>query len=172
MRLKWLFQKFKLRYGSQETVTRTLRELGVQVCEGCRIYTQNFGTEPWLIKLGNRVCISPDVTFATHGLNFPFQEKYKSLTYFGPIEIKDNVQIGINVTILPYVTIGPNSVVGAGSVVTKDIPPDSVAAGNPARVLCTMDEYEKKCVAMHIDIPNDAEAARKVLEEHFWGKKT
>ena len=169
MGLRRLYQKLALKYGSQETVIKTLRAMGVRIGEGCRIYTSNFGSEPFLIKIGNRVCISNDVTFVNHQLNWPFQEKYDSLTGFDTIEIKDNCQIGVNVTILPGVTIGPNSIVGAGSVVVKDVPADSVAAGNPARVITTMEEYEKKCVEGHIDIPLDRDAARAVLEKHFWG---
>lgn len=148
---------------------RTLREMGVRIGDGCRIYTTDFGGEPWLIRIGNRVCISNDVTFVNHGLNWPFQEKYESLTGFGPIDIRDNCQIGVRATILPHVTIGPNSIVGACSVVTKDVPPDTVVAGNPARVIGTMAEYEEKCLARHIDIPTDRAAARRVLEARFWG---
>jgi acetyltransferase-like isoleucine patch superfamily enzyme len=169
MSLRRIIQKLKLRYGSQETVARTLREMGVRVGERCRIYTQNFGGEPWLIRIGDHVCISNDVTFVNHNLTWPLQEKYDSLTAFGTIDIRDNCQIGVNVTILPGVTIGPDSIVGAGSVVTRDVPPGTVAAGNPARPICTLAEYEEKCRARHIDIPLDPEAARAVLERHFWG---
>lgn len=169
MGLNRLIQKLKLRYGSQETVIRTLREMGVQIGERCRIYTPNFGTEPWLIRIGDHVCVSNDVTFVNHDLNWPFQDKYESLTGFGKIEIRDNCQIGVRATILANVTIGPNSIVGACSVVTKDVPPNTVVAGNPARVICTIDEYEQKCLARHVDIPKDREEARKVLERHFWG---
>ena len=169
MGLGRLVRKLKLRYGSQETVARTLRSMGVRVGDQCRIYTANFGGEPWLIRIGNHVCISNDVTFVNHGLTWPFQDKYASLTAFGPIDIRDNCQIGVGAIILPHVTIGPNSIVGAGSVVTKDVPPDSVAAGAPARVVCTLAEYEQKCLARHIDIPLDREAARRVLEARFWG---
>jgi acetyltransferase-like isoleucine patch superfamily enzyme len=168
MGLRRLVQKLKLKYGSQTVVLRTMRSMGVRVGERCRIYTANFGSEPWLIRIGDHVCISNDVTFVNHGLNWVFQDKYDSLTGFGAIDIKDNCQIGVRATILPGVTIGPNSIVGACSVVTKDIPPNSVAAGNPARVVCTLEEYEQRCVARHIDIPNDPEAARRVLEAHFW----
>lgn len=167
--LAHILRKLKLRYGSQQTVIATLRKMGVQIGERCRIYAIDFGSEPYLIKLGDHVLVSNDVTFINHGLNWPFQDKYDSLTSFGKIEVKDNCQIGVRVTILPNVTIGPNSIVGACSVVTKDVPPNTVVAGTPARVICTLDEYEEKCKAGHIDIPNDRDAARKVLEEHFWG---
>ena len=169
MGLRRAIQKLKLRYGSQATIVNTLRRMGVRIGEGCRIYTSNFGAEPWLIRIGNRVCISNDVTFVNHGLVWPFEDKYDSLTRFGKIEIGDNCQVGIRATILPGVTIGDNSIVGACSVVTKDVPPGVVVAGNPARVICTVAEYEQKCLAGHIDIPRDPEAARKVLERHFWG---
>lgn len=169
MGLTTLVRKLKLRYGSQETVIATLRAMGVRIGARCRIYTANFGSEPWLIRIGDHVCVSNDVTFVNHGLTWPLQDKYASLTAFGPIEIRDNCQIGVRVTILPNVTIGPNAIVGAGSVVTKDVPPDCVAAGNPARVICSMDEYEQKCRGRHIDIPLDRAAARRVLETRFWG---
>lgn len=165
-----IIRKLKLRYGSQETVIRTLRQMGVRVGERCRIYTHNFGNEPWLIRIGNHVCISNDVTFVNHGLTWPFQDKHESLTGFGKIEIRDNCQIGVRATILPNVTIGPDAIVGACSVVTKDVPPGTVAAGNPAQVICTLDDYERKCLARHVDIPADRAAAREVLERHFWGE--
>lgn len=167
-----LVRKLILRYAPQPLVIATLRRMGVRIGEGCRIYTSNFGSEPWLIKIGNRVCISNDVTFVNHDLNWPFQETYESLTGFGTIEIKDNCQIGLRATILPRVCIGPNSLVGACSVVTKDVPPNSVAAGNPAKVVCSMEAYEQKCRERHIDIPLDRKAARRVLEDHFWANET
>ncbi len=171
MGLRRLIEKLKLRYGSQETVVRTLRGMGVQIGERCRIYTANFGSEPYLIRIGNHVCISNDVSFVNHGLNWPFQDKYETLTTFGPIDVRDNCQIGMRATILPGVVIGPNSIVGACSVVTRDVPPNTVVAGNPAKVVCTLDEYEAKLRDRHIDIPLDRDAAREVLVRHFWGNR-
>ena len=164
-----LTRKTKLRYGSQKTVIRTLRKMGMRVGERCRIYTLKFGSEPWLIRIGNHVCISNDVAFFTHGLNWPLQDKHESLTGFGTITVLDNVQIGPGAAILPNVTIGPDAIVGANSVVTKDVPPGTVVAGNPARHICTLEEYEERCLEKHIDIPLDRSAARRVLEERLWG---
>jgi len=169
MGLGRIIQKMKLRYGSDETRIATLRAMGVRIGERCRIYTTNFGSEPWLVRIGDDCGVAPNVTFVCHGANTIFQDKYDSLTGFGKIDVRDKCYIGVNVTILPNVTIGPFSVVGAGSVITKDVPPHSVVAGNPAQVICSIEEYEEKCVAGHIDIPKDREAARAVLEKHFWG---
>lgn len=169
MDLRRIIWKLRLRYGSQETVTKTLRAMGVRVGEGCRIYTTRFGSEPWLIRIGNGCGIAHDVTFVTHGANWILQHKYETLTTFGKIDIKDNCYIGVNATVLPNVTVGPDAIVGAAAVVTKDVAPRTVVAGNPARVLCTLDEYEEKLLARHIDIPLDRDEARNVLEKHFWG---
>jgi acetyltransferase-like isoleucine patch superfamily enzyme len=106
-----------------------------------------FGTEPYLIELGNNVVITHGVTFLTHDwsvnvVNSLHPEKH--IEKFGKIIIKDNCFIGINSIILPNITIGPNAIVGAGSVVTKDVPPYTVVAGNPAKQICTIDEYFQK----------------------------
>lgn len=164
-----LYQKQRLKFGSEATKIRILRQWGVQIGEHCRIHTLNWPSEPWLVRIGNHVTIPPDVTFVTHNSNTLFQEKYESLTGFGPIDIKDYVQIGINTTILPNVTIGPWSVIGAGSVVTKDVPPNTVVAGNPAKPICTIDEFERKCVEGHIDVPLDRDELRRFLVQRFFG---
>ena len=63
---------------------------------------------------------------------------------FGKVVIGDYVYIGSNALIMPGVTIGDHVLVAAGSVVTKSIPPEVVVAGNPAKILCTIDEYYKR----------------------------
>lgn len=104
-------------------------------------------SDPELIKFHNNVIVTSNVTFVTHdvfhlGLNKLDQGEF--LYNRGCIEIMDNVFIGCNSTILPNIKIGPNVVIGAGSVITKDVPPNTVVAGNPARVIGTFDDYIKK----------------------------
>jgi maltose O-acetyltransferase len=88
------------------------------------------------IYIGNRVFLAPNVQLysATHPLDAHVRS-VQQLEYGKPIYIEDEVWIGGGSIILPGVRIGARSVIGAGSVVTKDIPPDSLAVGNPARVM-------------------------------------
>ncbi len=102
------------------------------------------------IDVGNRVLIASDVKIypATHSTD-PSVRNYSSNptpafwcnTYSKPVRIGDEVWIGGGAILLPGVTIGKGSVIGAGAVVTKDIPPYTVAVGNPARVLRTLERY-------------------------------
>jgi len=76
-----------------------------------------------------------------------FTDELPSIQNFGTVEILDNCFIGANAIVLPGVRIGPNSIVGTGAVVTKDVPPDTVVAGCPARKICDLAEYRAKVVA-------------------------
>ncbi len=131
-----------------------------------------FGSEPYLIKIGDNCTITAGVRFVNHdgGTSvFRRQDKYKHINKYGKIEIKENCFIGTRSIIMPNVTIGPNSVIGAGSVVTKDIPPNVCAAGNPARVICTIDEYIEKSEKGSIKFPKELKSKREFLEKYFWG---
>ncbi|KOH47099.1 acyltransferase [Sunxiuqinia dokdonensis] len=135
------------------------------VGKNTRILTsyQNFGSEPYLIIIGNNCTITSGVKFITHdatievALNYlkikriTLKGKYEKM---GGIRIKDNCVIGINSIILPNVTIGPNSIVGAGSVVSKNVPPNTVVAGNPAKVICSIDDYSNKLMDKLTIIPD------------------
>ena len=85
------------------------------------------------ITVGNDVFIGPKVNLIT--INHDVDPDNRSATYGRPIKIEDKVWIGINSTILPGVTLGYGAIVGANSVVTKDVPPMTVVAGNPARII-------------------------------------
>lgn len=129
-------------------------EGGGKIGENCSIFPDVFfGSEPYLITIGNNVRITFGVKFATHDGGVWTLRKngiLEQADVFGKIVVGDNTNIGWNAIILPGVTIGKNCVIGAGAVVTKDIPDNSVAVGVPAKVIETLDEYqikvEKKCV--------------------------
>lgn len=113
---------------------------------GVHLYGKiKWGTEPWLITLGNNVHITDGVRFITHdGGTLLYRKQIPDLEITKPITVGNDVYIGLNAIILPGVTIGNNVVIGAGAVVTKDIPDNSVAVGIPARVIKSADEYLKK----------------------------
>jgi acetyltransferase-like isoleucine patch superfamily enzyme len=131
--------------------TKYLRSLGVKIGNDCQILNRpiNYGSEPWLIEIGNRVTVTNGVFLLTHDASSRlFRESLtgssKFGNRFGTVRVLDNCFIGINSIILPGVTIGPNSIVGAGSVVVKDVPPNTVVAGVPAREISDLEDYIKK----------------------------
>ena len=96
------------------------------------------------IYVGDKVMFGPNVTVATAGHPIDPELRYQAMQYNIPVHIGENVWIGANAVVLPGITIGDNSVIGAGSVVTKDIPPNVIAVGNPCRVLREIGEHDKK----------------------------
>lgn len=87
------------------------------------------------VKFGDNVFIAPNCGFYTAGHPFDVEQRNSGLEYARPITIGNNVWIGAQVCVLPGVTIGNNCVIGAGSVVTKDIPSNVLAVGNPCHVI-------------------------------------
>ena len=96
------------------------------------------------IFVGDNVMFGPNVIIATagHPVDPPLREKVAQFNI--PVRIGKNVWIGAGAIVLPGVTIGDHSVIGAGSVVTKDIPPNVVAVGNPCRVLREINDRDKE----------------------------
>lgn len=133
------------------------KKLGVKMGKECQILTDPrnaFGTEPWLVTLGNHVDVTAGVTFLTHEGGIwvarGLKEKLKEYDYFMPIKVGNNVMIGIDSAIMPGVTIGDNVIIAAKSVVTKDIPSNSIVGGIPAKKIADLDglieKIEKGCV--------------------------
>lgn len=85
------------------------------------------------IEIGDDVFIGPKCNLIT--INHDVNPDNRSATYGKPIKIEDKVWLGINATVLPGVTLGYGCIVGANSVVTKDVPPMTIVAGNPARII-------------------------------------
>jgi carbonic anhydrase/acetyltransferase-like protein (isoleucine patch superfamily) len=148
-RIKTLARKLRERY-----IVAQLRRAGCRVSSDVRLIgTSDFGDAPYLLTIGRHVTITASCAFETH---LPIEDLIRKLAgrdaiAYGPIAIHDNSFIGTSAMIAPGVTIGPNSIVGAGSVVFEDVPPNTVVAGNPARVICTLEEYAEKRLAQTPD---------------------
>jgi len=100
--------------------------------------------DDYIIMIGDNVLIAPNVTISVTGHPVHCELRKAGEMYSFPVTIGNNVWIGSNVVINPGVTIGENSVIGAGSVVTKDIPPDVVAAGVPCKVIREINDRDKE----------------------------
>lgn len=108
--------------------------------------------DPQLIKFHDNVAVASGVVFINHDviqkvLNQIDKRKHFEKLY-SCIEVMDNVFIGANSVIIGNVRIGPNVIVAAGSIVTKDVPPNSVVAGVPAKVVGTFEDFYNKRYAM------------------------
>ncbi len=95
------------------------------------------------VRIGNNAFIAPNVGIYTAGHPFDVKQRNEGLEYAFPVTIGDNVWIGAQACILPGVTIGDNTVIAGGSVVTKDIPANVIAAGNPCRVIRELTEADR-----------------------------
>lgn len=96
------------------------------------------------IYVGDYTMIGPNVTIATAGHPILPELREKAYQFNQPVHIGRNCWLGAGVIVLPGVTIGDNSVIGAGSIVTKDIPANVVAVGNPCRVLREINEHDRE----------------------------
>ncbi len=116
--------------------------IGVKIGGGNFIADKDhWPSEPYLITIGSNCALTKGVKIFTHGGARVARRKYPNYDVFGMVEIGDYCYIGTNSLIMPGVKIGNGSMVAAGSVVTKSVPPNMVVGGNPARILCTVDEY-------------------------------
>lgn len=95
----------------------------------------------WLIEIGDNVTMAPRVHILCHDAS---TKAFLNYTKIGRVSIGDNVFIGAESIVLPGVTIGSNVVIGAGSVVTHDVPDGMLVAGNPARTICSLEDYLQK----------------------------
>jgi len=106
-------------------------DYGYNICFGKNFYANHnlVILDTTTVKFGDNVFIGPNCGFYTAG------QRNSGLEYAKPITVGNNVWFGGNVIVLPGVTIGDNTIIGAGSVVTKDIPSNVIAVGNPCKVI-------------------------------------
>lgn len=123
---------------------RQARSAGVILGRNNFIDSIFWSSEPYLITIGSYCQITAGVKLLTHGGGQILRNKYPDFDSFGKIVIGDYVYLGTNVLVMPGVTIGNNVLCAAGSVITKSIPPNSVVGGNPARYICSLEDYENR----------------------------
>lgn len=148
------------------------RSIGVQVGEGCWLTwltEATFGSEPYLVSLGDHVCVASGVRFVTHdGALWVFLQENPGIDAFAPIKVGDNVFIGMNAVIMPGVTIGDDCIVAAGAVVVRDVPPGSIVGGVPGKVLGTVEDYWGKVAPTVVKMRHlDPEQRRDFLERTY-----
>lgn len=116
---------------------------GMKVGENCSIQPRCIFdySHCHLISIGNNVTLAPEVYILAHDASTKGKLDY---TKIGNVIVEDNVFIGARSIIMPGVIIGESSIIGAGSLVTKSIPKNSVAVENPAKVICTYEDYISK----------------------------
>lgn len=168
--LRRQMDRLSIALGGETAKHRILRRQGMRIGESCRIYTDHFGGEPWLIRIGDHCTITSGVRFVTHdGSCWVLRGEIPNLQDFGPIVIEDNCFIGVNAVLLPGIRIGPDSIVAAGAVVTKDVPPRTVVGGVPARALMTLDDYRRRKLAESDgqEVPTDGRGRRDYLERKY-----
>lgn len=130
-----------------KTKKKTLKRMGVKIGENTIIYTSMFNFDtffPSLIEIGSNCIICKRTLLVTHDYSKNFPTEGLTTMTKGKVVIGDNTFIGMGCIILPGVEIGKNVIVGAGSVVTKSVPDNSVVGGNPAQVICSLQEYMEK----------------------------
>ena len=123
--------------------------LQANIREGLKLGKNVYGIEGctidhgscWLIEVGDNVVFAPQVYLLAHDTS---SKKFVEYVKIGKIKIGDNCFIGARAFIMPGVEIGDNSIVGAGSLVTKSFPANVVIGGNPAKIICTLHEYQTK----------------------------
>jgi acetyltransferase-like isoleucine patch superfamily enzyme len=124
---------------------RYFRSRGVEIGEGVEIFGANlftFGSEPYLVSIGDQVTISHNVDFITHdgGLRIA-RDEYPNAYLYGRIQVADRCFLGAHCILLPGAKIGAGSVIGSGSIVTGEIPSSVVAIGVPAKPVKSVEEY-------------------------------
>lgn len=169
----WIINKFifrlKLFLADEHSKANVYAKyLKVNIGENVRITGKPvFGSEPYLIFIGDNVTITDGVNFLTHdGGVGVLRKKHAGINVFNSIHIGCNVFIGTNTIIMPGVTVGDNVVIGAASLVSRDVPNDVVVAGVPAKIIKTLGEYEERALnkAMFLNENDPVQRKDKILK--------
>jgi acetyltransferase-like isoleucine patch superfamily enzyme len=166
---KLIFKTRILIAGEFDRAALFQKQFGVKFGKNVRITgIPSFGSEPYLISIGDNVTITQEVSFINHdGGVALLRNKYPDIDLIKPITVGNNVFIGARTTILPGVNIGNSVIVGAGSLVTKDVPDNTVIGGVPARILKSLDAYEEKVLkeAIYLKTRGNSKQREKEIKQ-------
>lgn len=142
---------------TSDSYIKWLRQKGIRIGKNVLFRHPNHTnidfSRPSLVEIGDNVDINDNFTLLTHDYGtFVFQNlKDEFINSSGKVKIGNNIYFGRDVTVLKGVTIGDNCIIGLGSVVGRDVPPNSVAVGNPCRVVCNINDYYEKRKKLSVD---------------------
>lgn len=168
------FYLFKYVYKRMISPITYWRKQGVKIGDDCSISSCDFGTEPYLITIGNHVQITDGVKFFTHGGGWVLRNEIPDFDIFGRITIGNNVYIGNNAIILPGVVIEDNVLIAAGTVVTKSIPANCIVGGNPVKIIGSIDDFKQRMLLHNFrtkTVQNKKDTILNSPEELFIKKK-
>lgn len=184
-KVKSIIRKLIWRYRADSlSYVKWLKKQGCEIGEGVNFIDPRNGwvdvSRPWMVRIGNNVTITSGVVILTHDYGWSVMKvAYGDIIGNArPAMIGDNVFIGMNTMVLGGGKIGNNVIIGANSTVSGEIPDNCVAAGNPAKVICSLADYKEKRESR---ICNEAKVMVKmyyekygkippedILFEHFW----
>lgn len=150
--LNFLRSRFR-KYINEETWLKDYENMGMKIGANCSIQPGLIvdHSNCWLIEIKNNVTIAPYVYLLAHDASI---KRTLNCSRVGKIVIENNVFIGARALIMPGVTIGENSIIAAGSIVTKNVDANTVVGGNPAKLICTIDDFLSKQKKLITQTPN------------------
>lgn len=138
------------------------RMIGVNLGQDCLVYRSiEWSSEPYLITIGNHVQLARGVAIHTHGGGNVIRRQIADFDSFGKVIIKDWAYVGAHAQIMPGVVIGEGALVAAGSIVTKSVPDGMVVGGNPAKVICSVDDYLERNIKYNLKTNGKAAKVKK-----------
>lgn len=171
LKIKMLWHKFRfvtIIDGCKRADYLKKHKILCEIGDNCMFQSRNFPMNPELVKIHNNVSIAANVTFVCHDairhvLGGIDNKNY--VPHLGPIEICDNVFIGIGSIIMPNVHIGKNSIIAAGSLVTKDVLQGSIVGGVPAKIIGNFGELHQQRI---IESESYKDFTKIQLVENTW----
>jgi len=147
--IKFYIRNYKWAKASPNEKAEMMRDKFYHLGKNVELYTSDFGTEPYLISIGDNVTVAAHARFINHDVSCFNVARYlnlpkERLDKVGAIVLHDNCFIGAYATLLPGASIGKNSIIASGSIVSSVIPDNEVWGGIPAKFIMTTEEYAQK----------------------------